>query len=383
MERRERGFFGKLLVFLLTILALIGLMAMGLSAMSPRLDPKHIGWIAFFGLSFWVILIFNILVFFALLLLWSRRAWISIIALLIAIPGIGKSYSFGAKVENEHGFRAMSYNLYLFQDIDGKTDKETFFQKAVDIINEQSPDFLCCQEFAAFRKGLTRNQCIDLFSKTIGLPYVYYNKKSNFGGNVIFSKYPISKVTTGDGFSNEETYGVLVEVDAGLKGRFYLADIHLVSNMITNSEIKVLTSNHESQQMLDTVGRTVFHKLQKAYALRSDEVKAMLQGIPEVNAPVILCGDFNDTPLSYTYRRIQKAGYRDAFVSVGKGVKPTYAGKLPLLRIDYFWVNDMVKPLRFERYRKKLSDHYPIILDFSIESVNHTINKPIQTTNTL
>ena len=92
----------------------------------------------------------------------------------------------------------------------------------------------------------------------------------------------------------------------------------------------------------------------------------MLQGIPEVDAPVILCGDFNDTPLSYTYRRIQKAGYSDAFVAVGRGIMPTFAGKLPLLRIDYFWVNDKVMPLRFNRYRQKLSDHYPIILDFSI-----------------
>lgn len=367
MERKERGFFGKVLVFILTILAVIGLIAITLSVVCPHVDPKQFGWIPFFGLTFWVILLFNVLVLFALLLLWSRKVWISVIALLVAIPGINKSYSFGKKVENEKGIRVMSYNIYHFLGFDGETDTETTVNAIIGIVREQSPDLLCCQEFYTFKQNVSRNRCIAMFSDSIGMPYVYYNKKNNFGGNVIFSKYPIEKVTTGGGFSNEETYGVLVEVDAGAKGKFYLANVHLVSNMITNNEVDVLTSTPENQQLLDTVGKTVFHKLQKGYTLRSEEVKEMLQGIPDVDLPVILCGDFNDTPLSYTYRRIQKAGYSDAFLSVGRGIKPTFAGKLPLLRIDYFWVNDKVKPLQFIRYRQKMSDHYPILLDFSIK----------------
>ena len=366
-ERRERGFFGRILVFILTILAIIGLIAMALSVMSPHIDPKHFGWFPFFGLSFWVILLINVLAFFALVLLWSRKAWISVLALLIAIPGVNKSYSFGKRVDGVEGIRVMSYNVYQFNGIDGEKDGETTATKIIDFIREQSPDILCCQEFASFKRGVHRNKCMEMFSDSIGMPYVYYNKKSNYGGNVIFSKYPIEKVTTGGGFSNEELYGVLVEVDAGKKGKFYLANVHLVSNMITRSEIDVLTSTPENQQTLDTVGKSVFRKLQKGYMRRSDEVKEMLQGIPEVDLPVILSGDFNDTPLSYTYRRIEKAGYTDAFVKVGRGIKPTFAGKLPLLRIDYFWVNDKVTPLRFNRYREKLSDHYPIILDFSIK----------------
>ena len=367
-ERRERGFFGKVLVFILTILAVIGLIAMALCVMCPHIDPKHFGWIPFFGLSFWVILLYNVLIFFFLLLLWSRKAWISVLALLLAIPGVVKSYSFGKKVENVEGIRVMSYNLYIFQGVDGEKDKEAIVSKIVGVVREQSPDVLCCQEFTSFKRGVHRIKCVEMFSDSIGMPYVYYNMKSNYGGNVIFSKYPIEKVTKGGGFSNEENYGVLVEVNAGEKGRFYLANIHLVSNMITNKELDVLTNAPENQQMFDTVGRSVFHKLKRGYALRSDEVKAMLQGIPEVDLPVILCGDFNDTPLSYTYRRVQKAGYSDAFLKVGRGIKPTYSGNLPLLRIDYFWVNDKVKPLRYYRYRKKLSDHYPIILDFSINN---------------
>lgn len=371
-KRRERGFFGRILVFILTILAIIGLVAMALSVMCPHIDPKHFGWIPFFGLSFWVILFFNALIFFVLLLLWSRKVWISVLALMIAIPGIIKSYSFGKEMGVGEGIRLMSYNVYMFQSLDGKNDKEAVASRMIRVIEEQSPDILCCQEFSSFNRAIDRPKCIQMFADSINMPYVYYNKNSNYSGNVIFSKYPVTKVTEGTGFSQEKTYGVLVSVDAGKKGQFYLAGIHLVSNMITKDEIEILTNASDYQQNLDTVGKSVFHKLKDGFVLRSDEVKEMLEGIPDKDVPVILCGDFNDTPLSYTYRRVQKAGYKDTFISVGHGIKPTYAGKLPLLRIDYIWANDKVTPLRFNRCRQKDSDHHPILLDFSINQNSNT-----------
>ena len=82
---------------------------------------------------------------------------------------------------------------------------------------------------------------------------------------------------------------------------------------------------------------------------------------------IIICGDFNETPLSYNYRQMQKAGFTDTFTKVGRGIKPTYAGKLPLLRIDYVWANNGIIPLDFNRLRYKGSDHYPVMLDFSIQ----------------
>ena len=372
MERRERGFFGKVLVLILTLFAVIGLVAMTISVLCPYIDPKQFVWAAFFGLAFWEILFFNVLVFFLLLLLWSRKVWIAVLALLIAIPGVMKSYSFGNGVEKgeRDSIRLMSYNVYQFQSLDGKNAKEDVASQMIRVIREQSPDILCCQEFSYFKQGVGRPKCITMFADSIGMPYVYYNRNDNYGGNVIFSKYPVVKVMEGDGFSKEKLYGVLVSVDAGEKGQFYLAGIHLVSNMITRDEIDKLINASDYQQNLDTVGRSVAHKLKGGYTLRSDQVKEMLQGIPEVDAPIILCGDFNDTPLSYTYRRMQKAGYKDTFISVGRGIKPTYAGKLPLLRIDYIWANDKVTPLNFTRCHSKASDHYPILLDFTVEKTN-------------
>lgn len=367
MEKRQRGFFGKVAVFLLTLLAVIGLVAMCLSVVNAFINPQRFIWTTMFGLAFWPIFIFNAVVLLLLLLLWSRCAWISILALLVSIPGFMKSYSFGTKVEADSFIRIMSYNVHNFEHVDDKTDREQFAYQVINKVREMNPDILCCQEFAGFKSGRTRPQCIEEFAQGIAFPYVYYNRKSNYGGNVIFSKYPLTKVSEDSGFGKENTYGVMVSVDAGEKGKFYVANVHLLSYMITDDEIDMLVSSNDRRDNLDTIGKTVLHKLSFAFQKRSDELQRVLTGMPPIDGPVIVCGDFNEPPLSYNYRQMQKAGFTDTFTKVGRGVKPTYAGKLPLLRIDYIWANDQVTPLHFKRERYKASDHYPILLDFAVE----------------
>jgi len=76
--------------------------------------------------------------------------------------------------------------------------------------------------------------------------------------------------------------------------------------------------------------------------------------------PVIVCGDFNDTPVSYTYRKM-KSGLKDAFVNIGAGTGNTYLGSFPSFRIDYIFHSQQFKTIDFERIEARLSDHYPII----------------------
>lgn len=363
---RERGFFGKAIVFLLTVFAVIGLIAMSLSVICPYVNPNGFVWIAFFGLAFWEIFAFNVVVFILLLLMWSRKAWIALLALVISIPGVRKSFAFGSKVDSPNGIKVMSYNVHYFQHVDSEMDREDFVNQIVNLVREQSPDVLCFQEFSLYKSGKSYQKCIDEFAQSTNLPYVFFNQKLPYRGNVIFSKYPLEKVSEDSGFGKESTSGVMVSVDAGKRGTFYLANVHLVSYMLTNDEIDVLVRPTEQHNALDTVGMSVIRKLKYGYEQRAEEIGTVLQAMPPVNGPVIVCGDFNDTPLSYVYRQMQKAGFVDTFTKVGHGIKPTYAGRLPLLRIDYIWANDKVTPLNFNRCRYKASDHYPVILEFAI-----------------
>ena len=367
MARRERGIIGKLTVFVLALLALVGLVAMTLSVVNPSIDPRRFIWTSFLGLAFWEILAFNVSVFFALLLPRSRMALISVFALLVSVPGIKKSFSFGHPATDEALIRVMSYNVHHFNHIDSETESDEFASQIIEKVRELNPDVLCCQEFDAYEKGVSRKKGIENFAQSAGFQHVYYNKKQNFGGNVIFSKYPLGKVSDSTVLGKEITSGTMVAVDAGAKGKFYLANLHLISYNITDKEIDILMNSSDRRSQIDTVSTSVAKKLKCAFEKRSDEIAEVMASMSLFEGPVIICGDFNDTPLSYTYKQMQNAGFVDTFTKVGRGIKPTYAGELPLLRIDYVWANDKVKPLDFKRLRYKASDHYPIMLDFSIQ----------------
>ncbi len=363
---RKRGFFGRLFVFLLTILAFIGVMAMAMSVLSSYVDPVKFPWMAYFGLAFWVIFLYNIMILMFLLLLWSRMAWFSIIALIISIPGVYKSFSAGSAQEGGE-LRVMSYNVLNFSDYHGLgKSREEVANRVANFVLENNPDVLCIQEFSEFMPKLGRKDCIAKYGELLKMPYQYYHTKQHYGSNVIFSKYPLSALDADDAMGGENAYGPVAKVDAGKKGVFYVVCCHLTSFQLTNEEITVFSDTGNSKEEVKTKSKSILVKLKNAYEKRSQEVSKMLEDIPNDGRAIVLCGDFNDTPLSYTYHQIKRAGFTDGFVKVGRGVGRTYAGKLPMLRIDYVWGNDQIQPTAFKRLKFKGSDHFPVMMDFNL-----------------
>ena len=364
-NKHKRSFFGRLLVFLLTIMACIGLVAMCMSVASSYVDPEQYVWASFFGLAFWVILLFNVAVLVLLLLLWSRMSWITVLALLVAVPGFLKSYSHGKAVDGGE-FRVMTYNVRHFCGHDESKKSSEVASEIADFIREKNPDVLCVQEYNKFKSKSTRRESIEQFGEMTGLPYYYYHTKAYFCGNVIFSKYPLTPVEDTTAFGKEKIYGAIAKVDAGEKGSFYVICSHLVSFTLTPEEIGVFSDMGNTKSEVQEYGKSIVSKLKRAYKRRSEEVKQMLEDIPHDGRTILLCGDLNDTPISYTYQQVKRSGFTDGFVVAGHGIGHTYAGKLPLLRIDYIWGNDGIKPCAFKRLRYKGSDHYPVMMDFNL-----------------
>ena len=365
-RKNKRGLLGRLVVGLLTILAWIGVLAMALSVLSGFIDPERFVWASFFGLAFWEILAFNMAVFGLLLLLWSRRVWVAVLALAIAVPGFLRAYSNG-KAHEGGNLRVMSYNVQIFEDIyDAKKSAADVACGVINLVREQHPDVLCVQEFGNFIPKTARKECIRQFGEMADMPYHYYHTKAYFGGNVIYSKYPLHPIQDQTHFGDENDYGAVVEVDAGNKGKFLVICAHLNSFRLTKKEVTAISEPGNSKQEVQEYGKSIVVKLKEAYQKRSRQVDQLLADIPHDGRPVLLCGDFNDTPLSYTYHHIKKAGFTDGFVVAGHGIRHTYAGKLPLLRIDYLWGNEWIQPMKFKRLRYRGSDHYPVMMDFNI-----------------
>ena len=80
--------------------------------------------------------------------------------------------------------------------------------------------------------------------------------------------------------------------------------------------------------------------------------------------PIIVCGDFNDTPLSYAYNSI-KGSLSDAFCKSGKGIGDSFV-KIPALRIDYILHDNKLKSSNYQKHKEVLSDHYAVSCEIEI-----------------
>jgi endonuclease/exonuclease/phosphatase (EEP) superfamily protein YafD len=81
--------------------------------------------------------------------------------------------------------------------------------------------------------------------------------------------------------------------------------------------------------------------------------------------PIILCGDFNDTPGSRTCQKIAQA-FTDTWTVAGAGDGFTMPAEQPRKRIDYIWLSkdSALEPLKAWVPQSQASDHLPVVAEF-------------------
>ena len=113
--------------------------------------------------------------------------------------------------------------------------------------------------------------------------------------------------------------------------------------------------------------KDITEKLKDGFIKRSGQVEMLSSHMERCHFPKILCGDFNDTPVSYTYQQISR-NMKDAFIESGRGFGQTYRGIFPSFRIDYILFSKKFDCTGFSTPEKKLSDHFPLIAKLKLKS---------------
>jgi endonuclease/exonuclease/phosphatase (EEP) superfamily protein YafD len=88
--------------------------------------------------------------------------------------------------------------------------------------------------------------------------------------------------------------------------------------------------------------------------------------VEESPYPVLVCGDFNDVPSSYTYR-MARGKLKDGFQTAGQGYAYTYRYYKRMLRIDYIFHSESLQGIDY--YSPELdvcSDHNPVIMQLGV-----------------
>jgi len=120
-----------------------------------------------------------------------------------------------------------------------------------------------------------------------------------------------------------------------------------------SGKMKRKEAKEESMMLIDKLGQ--------ASAKRAVGADAVHKYIEEHRQyPMIVCGDFNDNPISYSRRTIAK-GLKDCFVETGKGLGLSFFQKGFFFRIDHIMCSDHFVPYNCKVDNKMdASDHYPI-----------------------
>lgn len=325
-----------------------------LAYLCPFVDPQYFPWLSFFGTIFpWLMLLNG---FFALLWLWRRSRF----ALYhIGILAVGWHYvvsfvglNFGQTVVPENAISVATHNIggiyrnhkRITRDVQEKT-----VSKYAQFLQENGfPDVLCTQE--------TQGGFYRLLASKMGYQHTFNMKK----GTVIYSRYPME--AAGD-IPFGKTYNSTVWADIRFDGRLVrVYCVHLQSNKVTTATENVIEEGEfRDEQTWGEIG-SILNKVGGATRLRAQQAKLLREHIADCPHPVIVCGDFNDTPNSYVYRAIGEQ-MSDTFRERGLGFGSTFAGALPFLRIDFVLTSPRLKTFACHRARVDLSDHFPVFAE--------------------
>jgi endonuclease/exonuclease/phosphatase family metal-dependent hydrolase len=354
----------KILYKILFVVNAIFAFSLLLSYLAVSISPVDFALPAFFGLAYPYLLLINIILVIIWAMLLRFEALISVVVIALGFH----HFSNYIKLTRPSGdktntFKVLSYNVRLFNFFENNRGI-TSEKKVIDFIKAKNPDIICLQEF--FISGYPGVEEALMISALGGKYYSHMkligSGKNRFYGIVTFSKFPI--IRKGEiahpGSSSLSIYtDVLIQNDT-----FRIYNNHLQSfrlHRMERSFIEELTVSDDKETMKEVKSLSV--SLKKGFVKRAIQAQVVKDNINRSPFPVIVLGDFNDTPVSYTYTKIRK-GLNDSFVNSGYGAGFTYIGNYPRNRIDYILYNDSLINSYFEIIKVKYSDHYPIIAYF-------------------
>lgn len=332
----------KLFINLFWTINIIAAIAIVAAFIAPFINPNHIGVVAYFGIGFPILLYIN--TFFVIFWLFVKRKymWLSLLLILLGFPMISRHLQiFPKRTDTKEGIKILSYNIRNFQQLGSKNKKSTM-ESIAHLISGQKPDIVCIQEFPKTKK---------IPKGIINLDMPAYGQ----GGNIIFTKLKV--VNQGIVISEKDNkFGIYTDI------LFHNDTVRVINIQLLSYSVSRELEMYENTEKVNRKRFlfSVASKLNSGFTRRVNETEKLTKAISKSHYPIILCGDFNDPPDSFTYQKIISTGLKDAFVESGTGYGNTYKWSFPKVRIDYIMTSNKFDIYNYNVLHTNLSDHYPV-----------------------
>jgi endonuclease/exonuclease/phosphatase family metal-dependent hydrolase len=358
--------FGAWMWNLCRICGYVFLAILVVSAFSDRVSPLFCAGFAYLGLFFPFILLLNIL--FAFLFIIGKKWKMTLLyaAVFLICASAIKTY-LPAHFKNaeipENSVKFLTYNVRGFDGI--KKNLKGKENSTLNYIAEIDADIVCLQEYASVAAGGKFLNDGDIASKLRKLPHRHIeplnpaNKTSTYAV-AIFSKFPILNV---ERLPQSKRTDEMFAVDLDVNGKtLTIINCHLQSNNLSEEDrtgFYDLTVSPNTEK-IESFTHTMFRRLTPAYRKRTEQANMIAEYIKTKKPQyLIVCGDFNDTPISYVRRKIM-GDLHDAFVETGCGLGITFNMHRFLFRIDHILHSENIKACNCTVGNQKFSDHYPV-----------------------
>lgn len=334
------------------------------------INPEYFWYFAFLGLAYPILLIINVC--FIVFWLW-RKKWLFLISLATILLGwqnVGKimqirffqPYPVTGEKVNLLSYNVRAFNFYQWENNTSVCDSILYF------IRNQHTGIVFFQEFLTTSNvPMHTEKHIDTLLQLLPYKHIFYTyKTSEYSsyGLATYSRYPIVKKGS-IRFKNSYNACIYSDIKIGSDTiRFF--NVHLQSVKLRKDNYWLVDSpalridSRRINEVKDISGR-----LKLAYIKRAQQVDELSWYLRRSPYPVIICGDFNDTPISYTYTRI-RGKLADAFLSSGRGAGSTYRGISPSFRIDFIFHSKSIESSGYQTHAVELSDHTPISCELTL-----------------
>ncbi|MDW8204942.1 MAG: endonuclease/exonuclease/phosphatase family protein [Cytophagales bacterium] len=293
-----------------------------------------------------------------------RMAIYPAVGLLAAFPYWRATFALNLPSNTTPDFEVLSYNVRLFNAYD-RAEHSAQAKAIVQWVIHDSSDIKCLQEYYQLDSSQLFN-ISQRMDRRAGY-YHYFSPCCNndLGGEMglaIYSRFPI----VNQGFidlKGRYRYGAIFADVVVRKDTVRIYNIHLQSMSINEHAI---FQNSSDTEKIKHVLKDLFQRLRYGFIRRGMQIQIILQHIASSPYRVILCGDLNDVPYSYTYYQFSRF-LENTFESAASGFGFTYNGKLFFLRIDNQFYSKGLQPTYLRTIRQvDYSDHFPLKAGYSI-----------------
>ncbi len=335
-----------LLDIVVTLIMILLLFCSFAMVICQYITPAKSGILSVIALGAPIIYLLDIVVMFYWIVRWRwYRATTMIVVVILGLFYLSRYY----KIEIDRKYD-ITYKERAFTKVMTYNVREGKSEGLAEYIRKHNPDILCLQEINI--GGDTWNSLTENYQST-------YAPKVGTGGNQILSKHRIIRSGEIDTLQRPSS----VWADLKVKDdTIRVVSLHLQTTSISPQDTQFL-EKHEyiADKERDSKLRSIVTRLVENNRKRAVQAELIADFLSKSPYKTIVCGDFNDVPLSYTYNSIAR-NLDDTFSKMADGFAYTYNMRYGLLRIDNILVSPSVKVVSYEVDNKvDYSDHYPVI----------------------